>query len=161
MERRGQRLALPHQHWHFVAAFRRNHFHGPAYAFNLRSADKYHFDGIAKKSAFADGAVYLASVSVAAYCDVERAQSRLLRILYFCGKEDASRARAKGWLREHEILQLRESVFAQQFEKCPRLATRDYQAVDLIQLVRLLHQHNFGAEFLETAAVRVEVSLQS
>src|SRR6266404_5618111 len=161
MERRCHGLALAHQHRHFVAAFRRDHFHALAYAFNLRSADEYHFDGLAKKSAFADGAIDLASVSITAHCDVERAQARLLRILDFGGQQDASRAGSKRRLRAHEILQLRESVFTEQLEKGPRLAAGDYQAVDLIQLLGLFHQYNFGTEFFETAAVRVEVSLQS
>src|ERR1700682_132989 len=110
MERRGQRLALPDKHG--GAAFRRDHFHALAYAFNLRGADEYHFDRIAKKSAFADGAVDLASVSVAADGDIERTQASLLRILDVCGQQDASRARTKGRLRAHELFQLRESVFA-------------------------------------------------
>src|SRR6266849_7385833 len=109
MKRRRQRLALSYQHRVFT--FRRDHFHALAYAFNLRSADEYHFDGIAKKSAFADGAVDLATVSVTADGNVERAQAGLLRILYVCGQQDASRACAKGRLRAHEIFQLREPVF--------------------------------------------------
>src|SRR5882762_4940175 len=159
MERRRQRLALSYQHRIF--SLRRDHFHALAHAFNLRSADEYHFDGIAEKSAFADGAVDLASVCVAAHGDVERAQAGLLRILYLCGQQDASRARAKGRLREHEIFQLCESVFTEQLEKCSGLAAGDYQAVDLIQLLGLFYENNFGAEFFQTAAVRVEVSLQS
>src|SRR2546430_1789092 len=117
MERRGHGLALAHQYGDFVTAFRRDHFHALAYAFNLRSADEYHFNGLAKKSAFADGAVDLASVSVAAHGDIERPQAGLLRILYFSGQQDASRAGSKRRLRAHEILQFRESVFTEQLEE--------------------------------------------
>src|SRR6202040_2513476 len=102
----------------------------------------------------------LAPVCITADSDVERAQAGLLRILYFGGQQDASRAGAEGWLRVHEILQLCESVFTEELEKCPRLAAGDYQAVDFIQLLGLFHQNNFRAEFFETSAVRVEVSLQ-
>src|SRR5258706_4949957 len=108
MELRCHGLALAHQHRHFVAAFRRDHFHALAYAFNLRSADEYHFDGLAKKSAFADGAVDLASVSITAHRDVERAQAGLLRILDVRRQQDASGARTESWLHAHKIFQLRE-----------------------------------------------------
>ena len=145
---------------HFIFAFGRDHFHALAHALDLRSADEDHFDGIVKKSPFADGAVDLASVSIAAHGDVERAQAGLLRILYFCGQQDASRARAKGRLRAHEIFQLRESVFAEQLEKCPRLAAGNHQAVDLIQLLGLFHQNNFRAQFFETTAMRIEIALE-
>src|ERR1700686_2967568 len=91
MERRRQRLALAHQHRIF--AFGRDYFHALTYAFNLRSADEYHFDGIAEKSAFADGAVNLASVSITPDGNVERTQAGLLRILYFRCQQDSSRAR--------------------------------------------------------------------
>src|SRR6266478_2822094 len=156
MERRGHGLALAHQYGIF--AFGRDHFHALAHAFNLRSADEYHFDGIAKKSAFADGAVDLASVSITAHGDVERAEASLLRILDVGGQQDASRACTKGRLRTDEILQLRESVFAEQLEKCAGFAAGNYQAVDVIQLLGFFHENNFGAEFFQTAAVRIEVS---
>src|ERR1017187_5084716 len=160
MERRRQRLATAHQHRNSVLAFGRDHFHAFAHAFDLRSADEYHFDGTVKKSAFADGAVDLPSVSIAAHGDVERAQAGLLWILYFCRQQDASRTRAKRRLREHEIFQLCESVFTKQLEKCSRLAPGNNEAVDVIQLLRLFDQDNFGAEFFEPAAVRVEIALE-
>src|SRR5208282_1013831 len=143
-----------------IFTFRRDHFDAFANAFDFRSADEDHFDGTVKKSAFADGAVDLPSVSIAAHGDVERAQAGLLWILYFCRQQDASRARAKRRLRSHEIPQLRESVFTEQLEKCSRLAPGDNEAVDAIQLLRLFDQDNFGAQFLETAAVRVEIALE-
>src|ERR1017187_3831356 len=119
MESRRQRLALAHQHR--VLAFRRDHVHAVAYAFDLRSADEYHLDRLIEKSAFADRAVDLAPVGITAYRDVERAQASLFRILDRCRQQDASRARAKGWLRADELLQLRESVFAEKLEESARL----------------------------------------
>src|ERR1039457_4256844 len=145
MERRRQRLTLAHQHRIF--AFGRDHFHALANAFDLRSADEYHFNGFVKKSAFADRAVDLASVSIAAHRDVERSQAGLLRVLYFRCEKDASRARAEGRLRIHEILQLRETIFTEKLEECSRLASGNHQAVDVSQLLRFLNQNYFRAEF--------------
>src|SRR5208282_4197559 len=132
----------------FVLAFGRDHFDAFAHAFDLRSADEHHFDGTVKKSALADGAVDLPSVSIAAYGDVERAEAGLFGILYFCRQQDASRARAKRRLHSHEIPQLCESVFTKQLEKCSRLAPGNNEAVEVIQLLRLFDQDNFGAQFL-------------
>src|ERR1700675_961349 len=157
MERRRQRLAFAQQHRIFT--FRRDHFHALAYAFNLRSADEYHLDGLGKKSAFADGAVDLASVSISAHGDVEGPQARLPRILHVGCQQDASSARTEGWLHAHEIFQFRESVFAEQLKKCPRLATGDYQTVDLVELLGLLDEHNFGSQLFEPFSVGFEIAL--
>src|SRR5713226_3506296 len=124
VERGSESFSLADQHR--VFAFRRNHFHSRAHAFDLGRADEYHFNGIVQEPPFADGAVDLAAVSITAHRDVERAQAGLLRILNFCGQQDASRASAKSRLSAHEILQLREPVFTEQLEKRSRLAPGDY-----------------------------------
>jgi len=61
----------------------------------------------------------------------------------------------------HELLQLLESGFAQQFKKRARFSTGDYQAVDLVELLGLLDEHNFSAQLFEPTAVRVEITLES
>src|SRR5208282_1748075 len=158
MERCRQCLARAYQLGIF--AFGRDHFHALAHTFYLGCADEDHLDGMVQESPFADGAVNLAAVGVAPHGDVERTQARLLRIFYFRGEQDASRAGAEGWLRAYEIFQLRQAVFPEQFEKCPRLASGNYQAVEVIQLLRLFHQDNFRAQLFEPAAMRVEIALQ-
>ena len=112
------------------------------------------------QAAFADGAVDLASVGVAADADVERAQSGLLRILDFVGEQNCAGAGAEGWLHADELLQLFESGFAQQFEECAGFAAGDDEAVDLVELLGLLDEHNFGAQLFEPFAVGVEIALQ-
>ena len=63
-------------------------------------------------------------------------------------------------LTRDELFQLLEAGFAQQLEKRAGLAARDDQTVDFVQLLRLLDQHNFGAQLFEPAAVRVKIALQ-
>jgi hypothetical protein len=59
-----------------------------------------------------------------------------------------------------ELLQLFESALTQKFEESSRFAARNDEALDLIQLFGLFHQHNFSAQLLEPLAVGVEISLQ-
>jgi hypothetical protein len=59
------------------------------------------------------------------------------------------------------MLELFESGFAEEFEEGARFAAGDDETVNLVELLWLFDQHNFGAEFLEPAAVSVEIALQS
>ncbi len=56
--------------------------------------------------------------------------------------------------------QLFEPGFAQQFEKCTGLSSGDDQAVNFVQLLGFLNQHNLSAQLFEPAAMRVEITLQ-
>ncbi len=98
--------SLPDGDW--IVAFGCDYFYSGADAFDLGGADEDHFDGLFAESAFADGAVDLAAVGVAADADVERAQSGLLWVLYFAGQQDCAGAGAEGWLsRERTALAFR------------------------------------------------------
>ena len=63
-------------------------------------------------------------------------------------------------LQAHELLQLFKTFFAQQFQKRPALASGDHQPVDVLELLWLFYQHNFGAQLFQPAAVGVEIALQ-
>jgi hypothetical protein len=133
---------------------------------DLGGADEDHFERRTfevplNQSAFADGAVDLASVGVAADADVERAQPFLMRIFYFGGQQDRARAGAESRLGVDKLLQLLESCVAEKLQKCAGLPAGDHQAVDVVELLGLLDQHNFRAQLLEPAAVGVEIALQS
>ena len=162
MERRGQRVALAHQHRDHIltAALGCDHFHIFAGAFDLGSTNKNHFDRLAEKTAFANRAVDLTSVSIAAHGDVECAEARLLGIFDFGRQQDASRAGAKRGLHAHEIFELREPVFTEQLEECTRLASGNDQAVDGIELLRLFDEDDLRAQLFKPSAVGVEISLQ-
>jgi hypothetical protein len=126
----------------------------------FRGANENHFDGRCAEEAFADGAIDLASVGVAADSDVEGAQAFLIGILYFGGKEDGSGARAKSGLGANEVLQFSESLFAKQFEERAGFAARDDESVDGVELLGLFDEDNLGAKFFKTAAVGIEIALQ-
>ncbi len=75
--------SLPHGDW--IVTLGGDDFYPGADAFDFRGADKNHFDGFFTEPAFADGAVDLAAVGVAANSDVDRTESRLLRVFHFVG----------------------------------------------------------------------------
>ncbi len=50
--------------------------------------------------------------------------------------------------------------FAEQLQKGTRLASGNDQAIDLVELLGLAHQDNFGAQFFQAAAMRIEIALQ-
>jgi hypothetical protein len=134
MEGRGHNSSLPDGDW--IVAFSRNDFDFRADALDLWCADENHFQrrvlrgrsGLRgssrpisfhsvffqlaltrftqKKFAFADGAVDLAPVGVAADADVERAEAFLFGILYFGGKQDRSRAGTECGFHADKLFQL-------------------------------------------------------
>ena len=148
-----------------VRSFGGDDFDGGSDAGNLWGADEDHFERgfshpLLNELTFADRAVDLASVGVTADADVDRAKTGLLRVFYFGRQENGSRTSAEGRLQADELFQLFKSFFPQQFKERTGLASGDDQAVDGIELLRLLDEDDMGAEFFETAAVGVEVSLQ-
>src|ERR1700730_10483679 len=88
----GHRSSLPD--CYRVFAFRRDNLYPSAYSFDPGRADEDHFErraglGIERtlqKLPFADRAVELASVGIAADPNVDRAQAGLLRVLDFGGQ---------------------------------------------------------------------------
>src|ERR1700681_4458942 len=101
MEGRCQRVSLAHQDR--VFAFGCDDFDSFTRAFDLGSADEDHLDRFIQKLSLANGAVDLASVSVAAHGDVESAESGLLWILYIGCQQDATRAGTEARFRPDEI----------------------------------------------------------
>jgi len=172
MKGRGHGSSLPDDNR--VGAFGCEHFDTVAEVNNFGCADENHFEGrvaqggvvriaggdMSEEPAFPDGAVDLASVGVAADADVERAEAGLRGILDFFGEQDGARAGSEGGLGVNELLELFESGVAEKLEESAGLAAGDDEAVDLVELLGLLDEHNFRAEFFETAAVSVEVALQ-
>ncbi len=113
-----------------------------------------------QKLAFADRAVELASVGVAADGHIDGAESVLVGILNFGGEQDRSSAGSESGLEAHELLQPFEAFFSQQFQEGAGFAAGDYQAIDLVELAGLFDEENFGAQLFEPAAVGVEIALQ-
>ncbi len=145
---------------HRIVAFGGDDFHSRADAIDFGRADKDHLGGLAAEFAFADRAVNLATVSIAANADIEHAQSGLSRVINFIGQQDRASAGAEGGLYMDELFQLFESGFAEQLEKCAGFAAGNHQAVNLVELFRLSDEHNFRAQLFEPFAVRVEIALQ-
>jgi len=147
-----------------ILAFGGDDFNAGADAFDLRGADEDHFERCVPyllfyELSFADGTVELASVCVAADADVKRAQPGLPRILNFAGEENCSSAGSEGGLRADELLELFKARFAEDFQECAGFAARDYQAVDFIELLWLLDEHDLGAQLSEPFSVGVKVAL--
>src|ERR1041385_8426252 len=94
-----------------VGAFGGEDFDAFADALDFGSANEDHlerrFAGIVGESgeefAFADGAVDLASISVAANADVESSKSGLRRIFDFSGEQDCSSAGAESGLEANKL----------------------------------------------------------
>src|SRR5437764_13879279 len=114
---------------------------------NLRGWDENHLQGrlielaiqITHQLAFPDRAVDLPSVGIAANPDVERAQPGLWRILDLAGEQNCPRAGAENRFQANELLELLETGGTEKFEKRAGLATGNDKAIDLIQLLWLLH----------------------
>jgi len=166
MESRGHSSSLPHCDG--ICAFRGQDFDAFAYVRDFGGADEDHFEGrlmmvafeIVKELAVADGAVDLTSVGVAADTDVEGAEPGLGGILYFLGEEDGAGAGAERRLEANELLELFESGFAKKFEEGAGFASGDDEAVDCVELLGLLDEHDICAELFEPAAVGVKIALQ-
>src|SRR5437763_569345 len=103
MECRGHGPSLPDRHR--VGAFGSQDFDTFPDMGDLRSADKDHFKrrvlqsafDIAHELPFANGAIDLPTVGVAANTYVESIEPGLRRIFDFVRKKDSSRACAEGW----------------------------------------------------------------
>ena len=173
MEGRGHDSSLPDRYR--VVAFSSDDFDSRPDALDLWSADENHFQWrvfcrhswhlvvahfVLKKFAFADGAVDLASVGVAADADVECAEAFLFGIVYFVRKQDRSGAGAECGFHSDKLFQLFEPGLAQQIQEGSGFAPRNHQAVDLVELLGLLDEQNFGTQLFKPAAVRVEITLQ-
>ena len=160
MKSRRHGVSLPDHHR--ITALSRQDFYIFADAFNLGGADENHFQrrvGL-EKFAFADGAVDLASIGIAADADVECAEALLFGIVYFVRKQDRSRAGAEGGFHCDKLFQLFEPGLAQQIQESSGFAPGNHQTVDLVELLGLLDEHNFSTQLFKPAAVRVEITLQ-
>lgn len=117
----GHGPSLPYCHRNIIIAFRGDDVDAGADALDFWRADENHLERrcaqlavqIAKKFAFANGTVDLASVGVAADGNIDCAESGLAGILDFRGEQDGSGARAEGGLEAHELLELVESFVTQ------------------------------------------------
>jgi hypothetical protein len=94
MESGGERSSLPDGDRNILVAFGGDDFDVIPYLFDFRRADENHFEGRAwvrveralQELAFADRAVDLASVGVAADADIDRAQAGLRGVFDFGGE---------------------------------------------------------------------------
>ena len=114
-----------------------------------------------RKFAFADGAVDLASVGVAADADVEGAEAGLLwgSPLRVASRIAPAQVPNVGLARTN-CLSFSNPASPRSFRKVPGFAAGDDEAVDGIELLGLFDEHHFGAELFEPAAVGVEIALQ-
>ena len=135
---------------------------------DLRSADENHLERhffqfalkISDELSFANRAIDLTPVCIATDSDVERTQSGLGGVLNLGGQQDRSGAGAEGRLRAHKIPELLETLLSKKLQKCPRLASRNHKAIDVVELLRFSNQDYLGTEFFKAAAVGVEIPLQ-
>src|ERR1039457_462624 len=151
--------SLPHQHG-IVAAFCQD-FYSLADPLDPRRANEDHLQRIAAErgGGFDDGGIDLASVGVAANRYVDGIQSRLMRVLDFLGQHDRPGASAERRLAVHEGAQFSKGLIAAKLQESARFAPRNDQAIDLVELLRLAHQYNLRAQFLQAAAMRIEIAL--
>ena len=151
-----------------IGAFSGEDFDAFADTLNFRGADENHFEGrfgglvgkAGEQLALADGAVDLASVSVAADADVEGAESGLRGIFDLGGEQDGAGAGAEGRFEADELFELFESGLAEEFEEGAGLASGNDEPINVVELLWLFDEHNLGAELLEPAAVGIEIALQ-
>ena len=160
VESRGHSSSLPNGDGSFIAALGGDDFDAFADVLDFRSADENHFQGRIAEQTLADGAIDLASVGVAADADVKGAEAFLLRILDLGGQENCAGTGAEGGLGVDELFQLFESGVAQELQEGARFAARDHEAINDVEFLGFLDQHNFGTQLLEPAAVSVEIALQ-
>ncbi len=166
MEGRSHHSSLPDSDG--ISAFGGKDLDAFSHMGNFGRADENHFEWgfiqfslkVAKKLALTDGAVDLASVGVAADADVEGAKAVLRGIFDFFGEKNGPGAGAESWLGFYKISQLVESSFAKELQKSAGFAAWDDEAVDVVELLRLLDEDNFGTEFLEPTAVGIKIALQ-
>jgi len=85
---------------------------------------------------------------------------RLVRIGDFFRQHNGSGTGAEGRLEPHELFEFLKTLLAEDFQKCPGLAARDDEAVDLVELLGFLDEHNFSAQLLEPLAVSIEIALE-
>jgi hypothetical protein len=135
-------------------------FYSGAEALDLGSTDENHFDGSAAEKAFADGAVNLAAVGVAADGNVDCAQAGLGWIPDFFGQQNCAGAGAEAGLGVDERFKFFKSGFAEKLEESAGFSAGDDQAVNFIELLGLSDEHDVGAELLEPEAVGIEIALQ-
>ena len=128
-----------------VFAFGGDYFYTFANVLDFGSADKDHFQRRSAEQAFADGAVDLAAIGIAADTDVDGSKAFLLRVFHLAGQEDRAGTGAEGWLGVDEIFQLCESFFAEKLKEGTGFAARDDETVDGIELLGLFDEDNFGA----------------
>jgi hypothetical protein len=76
------------------------------------------------------------------------------------GEQDGPGAGSESGLRTNEFAQLLKALLPQQTQNGGRLAAREDQAVDFVELFRLTNQHDLGAELLKPPAMRVEIALK-
>src|SRR5437867_253814 len=110
MEGCGDDVTLPDQDG--ILAFRSQHLHTGAESRYLRSPNENHLDGRSLEPTFADGAIDLAPISIAAHTDINRTETNLLRVFHFPGQKDRAGTGAERRFQTHELLQLFESGFA-------------------------------------------------
>ena len=151
-----------------VGAFGGEDFDAFADALDFGGADEDHFERracrfageVSEEFTFADGAVDLASVGITANADVERPEAGLRGIFDFGGEQDRPGAGAEGGLEADELFELFESGFAEELQESAGLAAGNDEAVDLVKLLRLFDEQDFGAQLFEPAAVGIEIALQ-
>lgn len=159
VERRRHRSSLPHRDR--ILSLGCDHLHAGPHALDLGCADEHHFQRRPSKNSFPDRAVNLPPVSVAADTDVERTQPRLVGIGHFLRQHDGARAGTKCGFQSDEFFQFREALFPEDLQERSRLASRDDEAVDFLQLFRLADEHYVSAKLLKAVLVGVEIALNS
>jgi len=157
-----------------IAAFGGEDFNAFSDVDDLGGADENHFEGRFAKSsvmriagpfasnepAFADRAVDLASVGVAADADAQGSEAGLGRVFDFGGEKNCAGAGAEGRLYFDELPELLESGVAEKLEEGAGFASGDDEAIDVVELFGLFDEHNFCAQLFKPAAVSVEIALQ-
>ena len=163
----GHGSSLPDRDW--VCTVGGENFDAGADAGNPGGTDEDHFqrrvselfaERWLQKLALADGAVDLAAVGVAADGDVDGAKAGLGGILDVFRQQNRTGAGSEGRFQADELLEFFETFRAEQFQKGATFPAGNYQAVDMVELLGLFYEHNFGAQFFEPAAVGVEIALQ-
>lgn len=160
MKSGGQEPALPNQRWRSLA--RSQDLHPGTHLLQPRSPDVHRLQRAAWQRGLlrADRRVILATIRVSFYNGIEKTEAQLRR-LYLASKQDAPCTGTKYRFVLAEVMKgVIEAGPLEVLQKSSRLTTRDDQAIQAFQVVRLPDETRYSAELRQPLGMDGKCTLQ-